>query len=249
MDQNVGSMTEKMDILKDLKKAGCRFRGDSSIEDVQTLQELRVSGLDRKVPWRLIRDVLQYTKQQEESVTMRNRISDMFSCTESSDVLIGASFRVVPSPTTNVIDLEYTDELKPSFEKRSASKKHPLKYTQVTKEQIVVFCQTMFDSSILFPKTVNFTRDWFIIILTLFSAHNPDILVDPIRRKNANNIIQKMTRKKRATSVTLGVGMPGMVSPEAMDASEAVIPSGIVISPEVLVSGVVVNDMETPVKM
>jgi hypothetical protein len=201
MDQNIGSTNQKIDILRDLKASGCRFRGDSLIQDVQTLQELRGQGFGRKVPWRLIREVLDQIKHKEETEEIRSTLAAMFSCTESSTIEIGSSFRVVPTGVSGVVDLEYTDELKPSFAKQSSSKKIPLKYTQVTKEQIVVFCQTMFDPSIVYPKTVNFTRDWFIVILMLFSAYNPDALHDHIKTQKINDMIRKMTRKKNVIGI------------------------------------------------
>jgi hypothetical protein len=183
---------QKMKILQNLRDTGCRFRGDLLDLNNLTLKEMR-GTIGRKMPWLFIDHTVNYinTLTKNENVSMY--LKGMMDCTMD----IGRTFVVNVTEDGGRIkfNIGWTEEMKPFFVKTDGKTKGMTRYKVVTKDQVIQWCNTVFETPMMFPKVENYPKEWFVAMLVLRSAYSHDNLDDGVLT-NAQDMLKKRVVKK-----------------------------------------------------
>ena len=178
----------KMQILQHLRDTGCRFRGDHLDLDQTTLKDMR-GIIGRKVPWLFIEHTVNYVQTLTRSDNVSMYLKGMLDGTMN----IGRTFVVTATEENGrlVFTIGWTSEMQPFFIKTDGKQTKGVKrYKLVTKEQIVQFCNTAFAAPMVFPKSENYPKEWFVAMLVLQAAYHHDALEDSLIT-TAQDIVKK----------------------------------------------------------
>jgi hypothetical protein len=168
----------KMQILQHLRDTGCRFRGDHLDLDNMTLKDMR-GTIGRKVPWLFIEDTVNYVQTLTKSDNVSMHLKGMLDGTSD----IGRTFVVTTTETDGrlLFTIGWTDEMRPFFVKTDGKQTKGVKrYKLVTKDHIVQFCNKVFAAPMVFPKSENYPKEWFVAMLVLLAAYHHDTREDSV---------------------------------------------------------------------
>jgi hypothetical protein len=168
----------KMEILQHLRHTGCRFQGDHLDLDQMTLKDMR-GTIGRKVPWLFIEHTVKYVQTLVKSENVSMYVKGMLDGT----IIIGRTFVVNVTETDGrlVFTIGWASEMQPFFIKTDGKQKKGVKrYKLVTKDHIVQFCNTAFAAPMVFPKSENYPKEWFVTMLVLQAAYHHDDLEDSV---------------------------------------------------------------------
>jgi hypothetical protein len=191
--QNVPN-NQKLQILRNLKSTGCRFNGDHLDLDQLALRSMRLS-IGRKVPWLLIEQTVKYVQTIDP---VQTNVATALAGILDGTCTIGKTFVVTMLEVKGrlTFDIVWAECVRTFFEKEGKEGKETKAYTIVTKDHIVQFCGIVFAApQILFPKTANYPKEWFILMLVLQAAYGKNIDDEVIHR--AHDSLKPMNRKKK----------------------------------------------------
>jgi hypothetical protein len=180
---------QKIQILRNLRSTGCRFKGDHLDLDQLELREMRIS-LGKKVPWLFIEGTINHVHTITKTDNVPRYLQDMLDGTR----IIANTFvvKMIESNGHKVFDIEWSPAIQPFFVKSDGKKTH----TIVTKDHIMQFCSMVFSAPTTVPKSENYPKVWFITLLVLQAAYFNDTLTDESIHK-AQESLKTMNRKKK----------------------------------------------------
>jgi hypothetical protein len=183
---------KKIQILRNLRSTGCRFKGDHLDFDQMALREMR-NGIGRKVPWLFIESIVTNCNTITKTADISLYLHEILDGTRA----IGNTFvvKMVEANGIMVFDIEWSPEIE-SFFVKEKQQKGTKTHTIVTKNHILQFCSMVFSLPLSIPKSENYPKEWFIALLVLQAAYFNDVFTTD-RITDAQESLKMMNRKKK----------------------------------------------------